>query len=126
MSKDHWFNGFPCEWNMIVPTLYLLRAAPWFTTVACIALALTQLTNWKFVHPMQVRRFRPLTVTVTVVWLATVLWMTAESPGNKPAARHGAADRLPALHRRHRRVAHGWSGGAHEAAAAEVPLVPPA
>jgi phosphatidylserine synthase len=53
--------------------------------VACIALALTQLTNWKFVHPMQVRRFRPLTVSVTVLWLATVLWMTAESPHNKPA-----------------------------------------
>jgi phosphatidylserine synthase len=50
-----------------------------------VALALTQLTNWKFVHPMQVRRFRPLTVTVTVVWLASVLWMTAESPGSKPA-----------------------------------------
>ncbi len=85
MTPDHWFNGFPCEWNMIVPTLYLLRADKWFVTVACIALALTQLTNWKFVHPMQVRRFRPLTVSVTVVWLATVLWMTAESPHNKPA-----------------------------------------
>ena len=85
MTPDHWFNGFPCEWNMIVPTLYLLRANPWFTTAACIALALTQLTNWKFVHPMQVRRFRPLTVSVTVIWLASVLWMTAESPGDKPA-----------------------------------------
>jgi phosphatidylserine synthase len=93
MTHDHWFNGFPCEWNMIVPTLYLLRADPWFTTFACVALALTQLTNWKFVHPMQVRRFRPLTVTVTVVWLASVLWMTADArsvggellPGDKPA-----------------------------------------
>jgi phosphatidylcholine synthase len=92
MTGDHWFNGFPCEWNMIVPTLYLLRAAPWFTMVACVALTLTQLTNWKFVHPMQVRRFRPLTVSVTVVWLASVLWMTAEAQtvngaiaGDKPA-----------------------------------------
>jgi hypothetical protein len=65
MTPDHWFNGFPCEWNMIVPTLYLLRANPWLTTAACVTLALTQLTNWKFVHPMQVRRFRPLTVSVT-------------------------------------------------------------
>ena len=24
MTEDHFFNGFPCEWNMIVPTLYLL------------------------------------------------------------------------------------------------------
>ena len=38
MTPDHWFNGFPCEWNMIVPTLYLLHADPWFTTVACVGL----------------------------------------------------------------------------------------
>jgi phosphatidylcholine synthase len=77
MTSDHWFNGFPCEWNMIVPTLYLLRVDQWVTAVVCVLLTLTQLTNWKFVHPMQVRRFRPLTVTVTVIWLASVLWLTA-------------------------------------------------
>jgi phosphatidylcholine synthase len=91
MTDDHWFNGFPCEWNMIVPTLYLLRADPWFTTVACVALALTQLTNWKFVHPMQVLRFRPVTVSVTVIWLATVLWMTAETPHHQAAPAVGMA-----------------------------------
>ena len=80
MTPDHWFNGFPCEWNMIVPTLYLLRADQWVTAVVCVLLTLSQLTNWKFVHPMQVRRFRPLTVTVTVLWLGTVLWMTAIHP----------------------------------------------
>jgi phosphatidylcholine synthase len=80
MSDDHWFNGFPCEWNMIVPTLYLLHAAPWFTAIACVALTLTQLTNWKFVHPMQVQWWRPLTVTITILWLGSVLWLTAMSP----------------------------------------------
>jgi phosphatidylcholine synthase len=89
MTPDHWFNGFPCEWNMIVPTLYLLRANPWLTTAACVTLALTQLTNWKFVHPMQVRRFRPLTVSVTVLWLATVLLTTYETPNHKPASALG-------------------------------------
>ena len=93
MTDDHWFNGFPCEWNMIVPTLYLLRADPWFTTFACVALALTQLTNWKFVHPMQVRRFRPLTVSVTVVWLASVLWMTAESRTAVSGQGHALGDK---------------------------------
>lgn len=76
MSSDHFFNGFPCEWNMIVPTLYLLHADKWLAAAACVLLALTQLTNIKFPHPMQVRRFRPLTVSVTVVWLAAVLGMT--------------------------------------------------
>lgn len=82
MTSDHFFNGFPCEWNMIVPTLFLLNMRPWPTAIACILLALTQLTNWKFLHPMQVRKFRPLTITVTVVWLATVLLMTADLPND--------------------------------------------
>jgi phosphatidylcholine synthase len=80
MSPDHWFNGFPCEWNMIVPTLYLLHINRWAAAFVCVALALTQLTNWKFVHPMQVRRYRPLTVIVTVLWLVVMLWLTAMHP----------------------------------------------
>jgi len=80
MTEDHFFNGFPCEWNMIVPTLFLLDAAPWFAAFACIVLALTQLTNIKFLHPMQVRWLRPLTVSITILWLATVLYMTARHP----------------------------------------------
>ena len=85
MTDDHYFRGFPCEWNMIVPTLFLLDTPKWFTAAACVLLSLTQLTNWKFLHPMQVRRFRPVTVTVTVTWLATVLLMTADYPAHNEA-----------------------------------------
>ena len=80
MTSDHWFNGFPCEWNMIVPTLYLLRTNPWIVAIACVVLSASQMTNWKFVHPMQVRRFRPITVSFTVAWMAAVLLMTAKYP----------------------------------------------
>ena len=76
MTPDHFFNGFPGEWNMIVPTLFLLEARPWVVGIVCVLLSLTALTNWKFAHPMQVRRFRPLTITVTVVWLATIVART--------------------------------------------------
>jgi phosphatidylcholine synthase len=81
MSDDHIFNGFPCEWNMIVPTLYLLKADPWLVGAVCVLLSLTQLTNWKFVHPMQVKRFRPVTVTVTILWMLMVLVLTWKHPG---------------------------------------------
>jgi phosphatidylcholine synthase len=86
MTPDHFFNGFPCEWNMIVPTLYLLDSPPWVTGVVCVLLSLTQLTNWKFVHPMQVQRFRPVTITVTVLWLGTVVAMTYDLPQHNSAA----------------------------------------
>ena len=86
MTPDHYFNGFPCEWNMIVPTLFLLDAAPWVTGVVCVLLSLTQLTNWKFLHPMQVKRLRPLNVTVTVVWLVTVVAMAYDLPDHRQFA----------------------------------------
>ncbi len=88
MSDDHFFNGFPCEWNMIVPTLFLLDAPQWFTGVACVLLALTQLTSWKFLHPMQVKRFRPVTVTVIIAWLAIMLAMTADLPHRNDIAKY--------------------------------------
>lgn len=85
MTEDHFFNGFPCEWNMIIPTLYLMQSPAWFTAVSCILLALTQLTNWKFMHPMQVRFWRPMNIAVTVAWLAIVLLMTADLPSHEEA-----------------------------------------
>jgi len=85
MSDDHYFNGFPGEWNMIVPTLYLLGVEPWPTAVLCIILALTQFTNIKFVHPVQVRRRRTLTISVTVTWLGAIVWATAARPGDLAA-----------------------------------------
>src|SRR5262249_11260667 len=35
-TTDGWFNGFPAEWNMIIPTLFLLHANEWVTLVVCI------------------------------------------------------------------------------------------
>jgi phosphatidylcholine synthase len=80
MTDDHWFNGFPGEWNMAIPTLYLLDAGPTVVFIVCVVLGLSQLSNWKFVHPMKVRYLRPVTVTATVLWLVAVLAMAAVSP----------------------------------------------
>lgn len=80
MTEDNWFNGFPCEWNLVVPTLFLLGVDPWLTAAVCVALSLTQFTDWKFVHPIRVRPLRRLTVGITCLWLATVLVLTATTP----------------------------------------------
>lgn len=87
MTHDHWFKGFPCEWNLIIPTLYLLHVDPWITATVCVFLALTQFTNWKFVHPMRVVWMRPLNMAVTGVWLTTVLVLTATTPEFDTAGR---------------------------------------
>src|SRR5262249_42864901 len=51
MSDDGWFNGFPAEWNLVIPTLFLLGASPIVNLVFITTLAAFQLTSVKFVHP---------------------------------------------------------------------------
>lgn len=88
MTDDLFFNGFPGAWNLVVPTLFLLPVPQWFTGVACIGLSLAQLTSWKFVHPMQVRTFRPVNIAVTVIWLALILLMTYDLPSQNAAGEY--------------------------------------
>ena len=88
MTEDLFFNGFPGAWNLVVPTLFLLPVPQWFTGVAFIGLSLAQLTSWKFVHPMQVRSFRPINITVTVIWLALILLMTYDLPNRNGAGEY--------------------------------------
>ncbi|HRE00467.1 MAG TPA: hypothetical protein PLV68_04155, partial [Ilumatobacteraceae bacterium] len=37
-TPDGWFRGFPAEWNVIIPTLFLARANPWVTLAVCVVL----------------------------------------------------------------------------------------
>jgi phosphatidylcholine synthase len=88
MTADHWFNGFPAVWNLVVPTIYLLQGAhptalnQWINFTICVVLAVSQLTNLKFVHPIQVRKFRATTLTFFVAWLVAMTWVTVLLPGD--------------------------------------------
>ena len=88
MTPDHWFNGFPAVWNLVIPTMFLVQGAnpttlnQWVNCAVCMTLALSQLTNLKFVHPIQVRKFRPMTVAIFVIWLIVMTWLTVLLPGD--------------------------------------------
>lgn len=88
MTPDHWFNGFPAVWNLVIPTIFLIQGTTptalnqWINLVICVVLALTQLTNLKFVHPIQVRKFRAMTLTFFVAWLISMTWLTILLPGD--------------------------------------------
>jgi phosphatidylcholine synthase len=84
-TSDHWFNGFPGEWNLVVPTLLLLHTGRWFNLLVVVGCALLSLTSVKFVHPVRVDDRRTLTLAVTVAWLAALAWLTTDLPdGHRP------------------------------------------
>ncbi|MFM2077700.1 MAG: phosphatidylcholine synthase [Actinomycetota bacterium] len=74
-TADGWFNGFPAEWNMIIPTLFLLRTNAWFNLVVCIAFCVLTLSRVQFAHPVSVREHRPISIGFMVAWLGSMTWL---------------------------------------------------
>jgi phosphatidylcholine synthase len=76
-TDDWWFRGFPAVWNIVV--FYIVAFAPpaWLAlAVVLIATALMFLPV-VFVHPVRVRRWRGLTLSMLVLWAAAAaaaLW----------------------------------------------------
>ncbi|MFZ4584399.1 MAG: CDP-alcohol phosphatidyltransferase family protein [Acidimicrobiia bacterium] len=88
MTEDHWFRGFPAVWNVVAPTLYLLDVRGTTAGIIVVVLALGSLTDFPVPHPVRVVKWRPVTLSVTVIWLLgmtlDVLWLP-ERPGPEAA-----------------------------------------
>lgn len=80
MTDDNWFNGFPATWNLIAPTLFLLRTNQWTNAVFAVLLSVLMLTNVKFPHPVRAGEGRNITLPVTITWLAAITWCTQRYP----------------------------------------------
>lgn len=74
-TDDGWFNGFPAEWNMIIPTLYLLGANAWLSVAICVVLCALTLSRVQFPHPVSSADYRPVSLGFLTAWLAAMLWM---------------------------------------------------
>ena len=80
-TPDRWFRGFPAEWNMVIPTLYLIGANRWFNLIICLVLCGLTISRVQFPHPLSVRSQRPITLGFLALWLGSTLWLTiAEHP----------------------------------------------
>jgi phosphatidylcholine synthase len=81
-THDGYFVGFPAIWNVVV--LYLLAAPlPKVVALAVIgALGVLTFVPVKYVHPVRVRSWRPLTFIVTLVWSGAAVAATVNGyPG---------------------------------------------
>lgn len=74
-TDDGWFNGFPAEWNMIIPSLYLIRANPWLNVAICLLFCGLTLSRVQFAHPVSVREHRSVSMTFMLAWLGSMTWL---------------------------------------------------
>ncbi len=72
-TNDYWFRGFPATWNLVVFLILVFAPPAIITTIIIVLLALAQASNFTFVHPVRVKMWRPLTLTLLCVWSAAAI-----------------------------------------------------
>lgn len=87
-TEDHWFNGFPAVWNLVVPTYLIFGLSPSWIMVVSLFLCATQLTTIKIPHLVRVVQFRKITLPLTIIYLvdlATLSWQYSDIEGSHPS-----------------------------------------
>ncbi|TKD21826.1 phosphatidylcholine synthase [Rhodobacter capsulatus] len=69
-TKDCSFSGFPACWNMVVLVLFAIWPSYWITLAVVLALAVAMFFPLKFIHPTRTLRWRPLSLTMALLWTA--------------------------------------------------------
>jgi len=87
-TEDHWFNGFPAVWNLVVPTFLIFGSSPKVVMIVSLLLCATQLTRIKIPHLVRVTSFRKITLPLTVVYLvdlSILSWQYSDKTGSHPS-----------------------------------------
>jgi len=67
-TREYGFRGFPAVWNMVVFVLMVFAPPPALSAFIIVALAILTFAPVEFVHPVRVKRLRPVTLLVTLGW----------------------------------------------------------
>jgi phosphatidylcholine synthase len=78
-TREYGFRGFPAVWNMVVFVLMVFSPPPFLSAAIIVAFAGLTFAPIEFVHPVRVKRLRPVTLGVTAAWaLCSLLAVLAE------------------------------------------------
>jgi phosphatidylcholine synthase len=83
-TADYYFRGFPALWNAVAFYLFVLKPSPWVGVLAIVVLAILSFVPFKFLHPMRVKRLRPLSIVALALWSALALMALASRLDPRP------------------------------------------
>ncbi|NTE86675.1 phosphatidylcholine synthase [Agrobacterium rubi] len=67
-TDEYFFSGFPVVWNMVVFTLFVIDASATTAMIVVTISVILTFLNINFLHPVRVKRLRPLNMTIFLVW----------------------------------------------------------
>ena len=73
-TKDNSFHGFPGCWNMLVLVLFALSPNFWIILIIVAALAVAMFLPLKFIHPLRTKRWRWLSLPLSLCWICFAGW----------------------------------------------------
>ncbi|WP_435259878.1 CDP-alcohol phosphatidyltransferase family protein [Thioclava sp. FR2] len=73
-TKDKSFAGFPACWNMLVLVLFAVAPPKGLILAIVIALTVAMFTNLKFIHPTRTKRWRNISLPVSLLWVVFAGW----------------------------------------------------
>ena len=75
-TDDHWFNGFPASWNLVVPTFLVFDLTPIEVAIFTLVLGMSQLTYFKFPHIVRVYQLRRITLPFGMIYLGNLTYLS--------------------------------------------------
>ena len=69
-TKENFFKGFPVVSNMVVFTLFVIQPGEWASFAVVLVSAVLSFVPIHFLHPVRVKRLRPVNLPVFLAWCA--------------------------------------------------------
>lgn len=69
-TNENFFKGFPVCWNMLVFTLFVIEPGEYLSFGVVVMAAIFSFLPINFLHPVRVKRLRPLNLGVFMAWCA--------------------------------------------------------
>ncbi len=76
-AEDNSFVGFPAVWNLVAFYLFAFDAGPAAAALVAGAGIVLTFVPWRWVHPLRVRAWRPLTLAALALWAGAAAWTLA-------------------------------------------------
>ena len=80
MTSDHFYNGFPAIWNIVVLYFFIFSTSEIANLLILSLLIILKFSPLKCVHPLRVKKFRNISIFFTIIWflMSTLLILSIE------------------------------------------------
>ena len=68
MTSDHFYNGFPAIWNIVVLYFFIFSTSKIANLLILSLLIILKFSPLKCVHPLRVKKFKNISIFFTIIW----------------------------------------------------------